>query len=227
MVNINETLRQLRLDRGMTQEDVAGQVGLTRQAVSSYESGRTQPGLDILQRLADVYQVELTDIIYGHGRSLRLRRAIRVTAIIMAAVTLVAQLGEALLRWLTNWYFPVTPGLQSEAQMALMETRFRLEDVYNGFEAFYLSLFPLFCIALLVMTLFLPRPERAKIKLLCVAGFAVASMVLILPWALTDRVFSRVNYLFSPINCLIKLAFFLILSLIIDFFRTRHRRKKA
>lgn len=224
MTNINETLRQLRLDRGMTQDEVAGQVGLTRQAVSSYESGRTQPGLDILQRLADVYQVELTDLIYGRTRGLRLRRATRITAIVMAAVILAVQLGEALLRWLTNWYFPITVGLQSETQKSLMEVRFRLADIYSGFEGCYLALFPLFCIVLLVMTFFLP-PAKPRAKLLCAAGFASASMILILPWALTDRVFSPVNYLTSPVYCLVRLAFFLILSLLIDLFRTRRKNK--
>lgn len=132
MTNIRETLRQLRLERGLTQDEVAEQVGLTRQAVSSYESGRTQPGLDILQRLADVYQVELTDLIYGRSRSLRLRKATKITAIVMAAVILAAQLVEALLRWLTNWYFPVTPGIQSKEQMALMEIRIRMDSVCRG-----------------------------------------------------------------------------------------------
>lgn len=226
MAKINETLRQLRAERGMTQEDVAGQLGLTRQAVSSYESGRTQPGLDILQRLADIYEVELTDLIYGRGRSLRLNRAIKITAIVMACVVLAAQLGEALTRWLTDWYFPITPGLQSKAQMALMEIRIRMESVYSSFEGFYLTLFPLFCVVLLVMTLFLPRPAKPKVKLLCALGFAAASMVLILPWALTDKVFSHVNYLTTPVLCLLQLAFFLILSLILDFFRARRRRER-
>lgn len=224
MTNIRETLRQLRLERGLTQDEVAEQVGLTRQAVSSYESGRTQPGLDILQRLADVYQVELTDLIYGRSRSLRLRKATKITAIVMAAVILAAQLVEALLRWLTNWYFPVTPGIQSKEQMALMEIRIRMDSVCSGFEGFYLTLFPLFCVALLVMALFLP-PARAKLKLLCAAGFAAASIVLILPWALTDQVFSHVNYLIAPVYCLIMLAFFLILSLVIDLFRTLRKSK--
>lgn len=223
MTKISETLRQLRTERGMTQEEVAQQVGLTRQAVSGYESGRTRPDLDTLQRLADIYGVELTDIIYGCSRSLRLHKAIRITAVTTAAVTLFAQLGEALLRWLTNRLFPVVPGIQSESQMALVQLRIRLEGVYSGFEGFYLTLFPLFCIILLAMTLRLPRPATPKPKLLCAAGFTAASAALVLPWALTDRIFSPVNYLFSPIQCLIQLALFLLLSLIIDLFRVRRR----
>lgn len=58
MAKLNETLRQLRRDSGMTQEQVAGQLGVTRQAVSGYESDRTQPGLDILPLLAASFIID-------------------------------------------------------------------------------------------------------------------------------------------------------------------------
>ena len=99
MAKINETLRQLRLDRGMTQEEVAEQVGLTRQAVSSYESGRTQPGVDILQRLAEIYETDLTDIIYGRNQGVRLYNVLTITAIVMAAVFWAVQLVGSVLLW--------------------------------------------------------------------------------------------------------------------------------
>ena len=38
-MTINKNLRDLRQISGMTQEEVASRVGLTRQAISSYESG--------------------------------------------------------------------------------------------------------------------------------------------------------------------------------------------
>ena len=38
-MSIHQNLKQLRLDRGMTQEEVAARLHITRQAVSSYESG--------------------------------------------------------------------------------------------------------------------------------------------------------------------------------------------
>ena len=46
MTAIHSHLKQLRQDRGMTQETVAQRMGLTRQAVSSHESGHTRPDGD-------------------------------------------------------------------------------------------------------------------------------------------------------------------------------------
>ena len=57
MSTIHENLRQIRSMCGMTQEEAASRIHVTRQAISSYESGRTQPDLDTLKRLADAYGV--------------------------------------------------------------------------------------------------------------------------------------------------------------------------
>ena len=225
MAKINETLRQLRQERGLTQEEVAERVGLTRQAVSGYEAGRTQPGLDILQRLAEIYQVELTDIIYGRTGTDRMRRALKITALVMAAVVLAAQLAQALLLWTANRFFAIEPGPVSDAEMLIAETRFRLIGVGKVVGSITYGLFPLCCMALLVLSLFLRRPLAAKTKLLCTLGFALASVAVVLPWALTDPVFPPVNYLTTPGLCL-ALLFFLLVSLLIDFLRGR-RGKRA
>lgn len=41
LMSIHDNLRQLRLGSGLTQEQVAEKIGLTRQALSSYESGHS------------------------------------------------------------------------------------------------------------------------------------------------------------------------------------------
>lgn len=53
----------------MTQEELATKIHVTRQTVSSWETDRTQPDLQILQSIADVFGVEPEDIIYGKRRN--------------------------------------------------------------------------------------------------------------------------------------------------------------
>ena len=54
-MSIGENLRQLRLQKGLTQEQAAAKLHITRQALSSYESQRTQPDIHMLLALAEVY----------------------------------------------------------------------------------------------------------------------------------------------------------------------------
>lgn len=221
-MKISETLRVLRGERGMTQEEVAERVGLTRQAVSSYESGRTQPGVDILQKLADVYQVELTDIIYGRNQGVRLYEGTKTAAAVMAAILLAMQLIGSVCLWVANAFYPLGAGTSGGQQTLVIRAGWI--NVWTALNGAYGGLFPLCCVAILVLTLCLRRPLAAKCKALCALCYGAASMLVILPWALSDPVYSAAAYLTTPLLCLAGLALLLLLSLLIDRLRARRGR---
>lgn len=56
---IETRLRQLRLELGLTQAQVAEQLGITRGSYTYYENGNRQPRPELLIRLADFYQVSI------------------------------------------------------------------------------------------------------------------------------------------------------------------------
>lgn len=62
-MTFGSTLRNLRLDRGLTQEDVANALGITGGAVGLWENGRTRPRLDKLNQLARLLGVEASDLV--------------------------------------------------------------------------------------------------------------------------------------------------------------------
>lgn len=49
---IGPIIERLRLEAGLTQRDLAGRVGTTQAAISKIETGRTVPGLELLDRIA-------------------------------------------------------------------------------------------------------------------------------------------------------------------------------
>ena len=56
MTDIHKNLKKLRLAKNLTQENVAQKIGVTRQAISGYESGRTQPVIDLLMKFAELHR---------------------------------------------------------------------------------------------------------------------------------------------------------------------------
>jgi len=49
-------LQQLRKQKRLTQEELAAKAGLSRKKINMIENGRSNPGLDILNRIADALE---------------------------------------------------------------------------------------------------------------------------------------------------------------------------
>ena len=73
---LGERIRQLRAERGWSQDELAAQVGSDARGISRYETGRITPGLDALLRIAETFNVSL-DYLAVDGAP---RRPFRVDA---------------------------------------------------------------------------------------------------------------------------------------------------
>jgi transcriptional regulator with XRE-family HTH domain len=62
---IGERLKQARLTARLTQQDVATDFLVSRQAISSWESGKTLPDLIEFRELATLYGVSTDKILLG------------------------------------------------------------------------------------------------------------------------------------------------------------------
>lgn len=64
MVDFGNILKELRLQHGMTQKDLAAQIGVTKSVVSYYELSERSPSPEILIKLANIFHVS-TDYLLG------------------------------------------------------------------------------------------------------------------------------------------------------------------
>ena len=62
-MSIGENIKKLREERGFTQEQIAEAVGVTFQAVSSWERDTYKPDLDKVMKLADALEVSISGIV--------------------------------------------------------------------------------------------------------------------------------------------------------------------
>lgn len=60
---IKDVLLRLRRERGLTQEDLAKKLFITRQAVSRWETGETAPGIDMTKLIAVTLGVPVTELL--------------------------------------------------------------------------------------------------------------------------------------------------------------------
>ncbi len=64
MMQIGDNIRIARKRKGLTQEELAGQIGVTSQAVSRWESGAGMPDISLIVPIAQVLSVS-TDMLFG------------------------------------------------------------------------------------------------------------------------------------------------------------------
>ncbi len=65
MTKISKTIKRLRNEKGITQEELAEILYVSRQSVSSWENDRTQPDIDMLEKLSALFEVSIEELIYG------------------------------------------------------------------------------------------------------------------------------------------------------------------
>lgn len=65
MCDIGKNIRDLRIQAGLSQEQLAEKLYVTRQTVSNYENDRTQPDLEQLRRITAVLDAHTDDVLYG------------------------------------------------------------------------------------------------------------------------------------------------------------------
>ena len=68
MANVSKNIRRLRTEKTWTQAQLAEQIHVTRQTVSGWETGRTQPDIEMLTLLASALDADIEDLIYGKKR---------------------------------------------------------------------------------------------------------------------------------------------------------------
>jgi transcriptional regulator with XRE-family HTH domain len=56
---LGNRLKEERKNKGMTQEEVAQKINISRASYAYYEAGKKQPSLDTLKKLGDLFKVSL------------------------------------------------------------------------------------------------------------------------------------------------------------------------
>jgi transcriptional regulator with XRE-family HTH domain len=97
-------LRFLRKHQNITQQDLADQLAVQRTMISAYEDGRSEPKLATLQKLAEILEVAVDELL-GHdienqGRRALMKRGVNILTIAAATddtenITMVGQKASA------------------------------------------------------------------------------------------------------------------------------------
>ena len=65
---VGKNIKAFREQKNLTQEQLAEQLNVTRQAVSGWENEKTQPDVETLHKIACALECSVEELIYGERR---------------------------------------------------------------------------------------------------------------------------------------------------------------
>ena len=105
MGDIGKNIRQQRIQKNMTQDDLAARIHATRQTVSNYETGRSRPDVDTLPLLAEALECDVEQLLSGETtprmdlqECKRLLRSAGITAALIVLFCLLRAIFDPILR---------------------------------------------------------------------------------------------------------------------------------
>ena len=69
MSRIGKNIKKARAEKGYTQEQLAQKLSVTRNTISNYETGHSNPDIEMLQMLAEALETDPNTLIYGEKKS--------------------------------------------------------------------------------------------------------------------------------------------------------------
>lgn len=117
-MSLSQNIKSLRQGKGMTQEQLAGVLGVSAQAVSKWETSETYPDGALLAPLADALDTSL-DLLFDRTETSVPDVSARLWALIDRApeeerIHLLRALGWQMEKGLFNTLMPITPGYAPE-----------------------------------------------------------------------------------------------------------------
>jgi transcriptional regulator with XRE-family HTH domain len=67
-MNIGKKIHKIRQQKNLTQEQLASDLAISRQAVSKWESGKAIPDIENLMYISNLYDVSLDELIKGDDK---------------------------------------------------------------------------------------------------------------------------------------------------------------
>ena len=130
-MEFSEKLQELRKQRGLTQEELAGHLYVSRTAISKWESGRGYPNIDSLKAIAAFFSVSVDALLstseaLGVAEEERRQREGRLTALAIG----LPDLCMAMLLFLPFFAVNAAGAVQSTSLVALTQARAYLRVAY-------------------------------------------------------------------------------------------------
>lgn len=89
---IGQFIKEIRKDNKLTQEEFAVALGVTYQAVSKWETGKSLPDISILKLISEIYGVNIDDLLKGERKTNSRRTVVLIFSAALVIVGIIVSI---------------------------------------------------------------------------------------------------------------------------------------
>ena len=71
MTSVGENIKNIRKKNNITQEELAEKLNVTRQAVSNWENGKSEPDIETLTNIAQIFDISIDELVDGIPKGIK------------------------------------------------------------------------------------------------------------------------------------------------------------
>ena len=71
MTNVGENIKKMRKKLKITQDELSEKLNVTRQAVSNWENGKTEPDIETLTKMAQIFDISIDELVDGIPKGIK------------------------------------------------------------------------------------------------------------------------------------------------------------
>ena len=86
MVEFSDKLKTLRLQANLTQNELADELSISRQAISNYEQGRSYPSIDILLAMSKLFNQSLDELLESGAKKRYMKQLLIASLVIYISI---------------------------------------------------------------------------------------------------------------------------------------------
>lgn len=214
-MTIGDRIQEIRKKKGLSQEDLANSIDVSRQAVSKWESGQSSPELEKIILLSEYFGVTTDYLIKGVEMSPAVQENGPDAVVFAAGSSAINVVGliAAIVIWI-QWQVPLAVGVGLAimvvgtmpfiiGQMIPSRNKAKARKWFMVINIWVLSLIPVSCVFNLLDGIFggfVPRIAPIPLPGNSLFSFGVCWIIYILLCATTDLIVWKRNYLLGLLH---------------------------
>lgn len=211
-MTFGEKIKKLRNDNHLTQQQLADQINVTRQAVSSWENEKSFPDFAILLSISEKYNISLDDLVKGDSKlkeAIDKKDVIRGVRGIQLTLVLIAGLFAIMVGFMSENFDKNNFTYLKIGNFALRQAPFN--SVFNYFDIFSLLITFILFVLVLILSRVIDRLSGKDQKLTqqqktknWIKVISIAVIVIVLNFAIIHNISNSPNLILGC--CLLEIA---------------------